>query len=49
MTLNEMQGQIFNTTCQYVGLGNIVVVDKDGNEIKELYFDVDNNKLILKS
>lgn len=48
MTLNEMEGKIYETTVQYVGLGNIIVVDKDSNEINEIIFDTKNNKMILK-
>lgn len=48
MTLNEMERRIQDTTIQYFGLGNIEVVDKDSNEIKEVIFDTKNNKMILK-
>lgn len=48
MTLNEMENTIHYTTCQYIGLGNIIVVDKDGNEIEKVIFDIENNTLILK-
>lgn len=47
MTLNEMEDKIHYVTQQYVGLGNIIVVDKDGNELNEVIFDIENNKLIL--
>lgn len=48
MELSILLSKINDICKQYIGLGNLKVVDKDGKEISEINFDIENNKLILK-
>lgn len=33
---------------EYITMNGIQVMDKDGNPIQEIIFDIENNKIILK-